>query len=116
MECMSAAQQLWIEAHPYLEKVAEFQKTIGKAFAGLTPNAVSMPDWNRTAEQYNDGVPLLENTGAALNHASAAGSLLLTGTEQLLRDTLPEPVSKAAKQLVEFLKSSEENRKAAIKW
>ena len=113
---MSTAQQLWIEAHPYLEKVAQFQKTINTAFAGLVPGGVSMPDWNRTAEQYAAGVPLLENTGAALNHASAAGNLLLAGTEQLLHDTLPEPVSKAAKQLVEFLKASEENRKAAIKW
>ncbi|HUO59713.1 MAG TPA: formate dehydrogenase accessory protein FdhE [Candidatus Acidoferrales bacterium] len=113
---MSVAQQLWIEAHPYLQKVAEFQRTINKAFAGVTPGAVSMPDWNRTAEQYDEGVPLLENTGAALSHTSAAGNLLLAGTERLLQESLPQPVVKAAKQLLEHLKISEENRKAAINW
>jgi len=113
---MSAAQQQWIEGHPYLEKVAEFQRTINKAFAGLTPGTVCMPDWNRIVEQYEDGVPLLENTGAALNHQSVAGTLLLSATERLLQGQLPEAVCKAAKQLIEYLKASEENRKAAINW
>ncbi|HEX8925855.1 MAG TPA: formate dehydrogenase accessory protein FdhE [Terriglobales bacterium] len=113
---MSAAQQLWIDAHPYLEKVADFQETINNAFTGLTAGTVPMPDWNRTAKQYGEGIPLLENSGAALNHQGAAGSLLLAGTEKLLQGQLPEPVVKAAKQLVDYLKASEENRKTAINW
>jgi FdhE protein len=114
---MSTAQQLWLESHPYLQKVADFEKTIGTAFVGTTSGeTIAMPDWNRSVEQYRDGVPLLANTGASLNHVHAAGTVLTSATQRLLQDNLPDPIKTAAERLRDFLKASEENRKSAIVW
>lgn len=113
---MSSVQQLWMESHPYLQKVAEFQQAVAKAFAEPTPNSVSMPDWSRCVEEYRDGVPLLENSAAALNHTIVAEEILLAGTTRLLKETLPEPLAQTAAKLQEYLQASEDNRKTAITW
>jgi FdhE protein len=113
---MSSAQEQWIESHPYLRNVAEFQQAVTDVFAGLAPRTVSAPDWKEVFESYGDGVPLLESASAALGYSAAAGELLLAGNAELLKHALPEPVTASAGLLLEYLQASKENPTAAIAW
>ena len=113
---MSPAQQLWIESHPYLKEVAEFQQSVTNAFAELPFRSISVPEWNRCIDQYRDGVPLLDNSGASLDYTLAAGEILLAGTTLLRKDTSPEPVAIAATDLAKYLEASKENRNTAVTW
>ena len=113
---MSSAQEQWIESHPYLRNVADFQQVVREVFEKLAPQPVSMPDWKMIFDRYGEGVPLLESLSAGIEYSSAAGELLLAGSTDLLKRTLTEAVTASAKLLREYLHVSEENRTAAITW
>lgn len=113
---MSSAQERWIEAHPYLRNVAEFQQSVTDVFNTLTPAPVSAPDWKEVFECYAEGVPLLQGVPAELEYSSAAGRLLVAASAELLQHTLPEPLMVSARSLQEYLHASENNGTAAIEW
>jgi FdhE protein len=113
---MSSAQERWIEAHPYLRKVAEFQQALTDAFAELTPPVVAMPDWKDIFEGYAEGVPLLEGLPAELGYSAAAGEVLLAGSAELLKRSLPERVEESARALLDHLQEERKNCAAAIEW
>jgi FdhE protein len=113
---MSSAQERWIESHPYLRNVADFQQAVTEVFEKLTPRPVSTPDWKMVLESNHEGVPLLETIPAELEYSSAAGELLLAASAELLKHTLPEPVTGSARSLREYLRADGENPTAAIEW
>jgi FdhE protein len=113
---MSSAQEQWIDSHPYLRNVAEFQHTVTEVFAKLTPGAVAMPDWKDIFEGYAEGVPLLENLAPELGYSAATGELLLAGSAEMLKHKLPERVAASAKLLREHLEYSDISCTAAIEW
>ncbi len=113
---MSSAQERWIESHPYLRKVAEFQQAVTEVFTKMLPPPVSAPDWKKVFECYVEGVPLLHSVPAEFEYSSASGRLLLAASAELLKHTLPEPLTVPARSLQEYLDASEENATAAIEW
>jgi FdhE protein len=113
---MSSAQDRWIESHPYLRNVAEFQKSVTEVFTKLAPQPVPAPEWNMIFESYGEGVPLLDSFPNGLGYSSAAGELLLAGNTELLKHPLTEAVTASARLLQEYLHASEENRRSAIAW
>jgi len=113
---MSSAQEQWIESHPYLRNVADFQQSVTEVFLGLAPRPISAPDWKLVFESYGDGAPLLESAGLGVACSSAAGELLLAGNAELLKHTLPDPVMASAGSLLEYLGASEKNPTTAIEW
>jgi FdhE protein len=113
---MSSVQERWIESHPYLRNVADFQQTVSEVFAKLTPRPVSAPEWKEVFECYDEGVPLLESAPTELEYSSAAGELLLAASAELLKHTLPQPITVSAGTLQEYLQASGENAAAAIEW
>src|SRR6266568_2713262 len=113
---MSSVQDQWIESHPYLRNVEEFQQTVTDVFAKLEPQPVSKPNWKTVFEAYSDGLPLLESLPADLGYSSAAGEVLLAGNVELLNRPLTEAVTASARSLREYLQASEANRVTAVEW
>lgn len=113
---MSSAQEQWIESHPYLRNVAEFQQTIAEVFTTLTPRPVPTPDWKSIFTGYGQGVPLLESLPAESEYSAAAGELLLAGVTELQKCDLTKAVAASAKALEDYLQTSEEKRLRAIEW
>jgi FdhE protein len=113
---MSSAQDRWIESHPYLRNVAEFQQTIAELFTTLTSPPVPTPDWKLIFAGYGQGVPMLESLPAESEYSAATAELLLAGNAELLKHDLTEAVATSAKLLQDYLQDSKENRVQAIEW
>ena len=112
---MSTAQDRWIESHPYLREVAEFQQKILAAFAAAPASAIAAPDWDQVLAQYRQGTPLLENHGQII-YAPAAGEVLYFGLDRLLQDGLPQSILPSAQVLLDHLRPGAAARTAAIEW
>jgi FdhE protein len=113
---MKSAQDQWIESHPYLRNVAEFQQSVAAAFSALTPAPVPSPDWQGVMDAFRSGAPLLENPAVRIGHRSASADLLLAGTRELLKRHLPQAIMVSADSLRQYLQESSENRVTAINW
>ena len=111
-----SVQNQWIESHPYLRNVEEFQQTVTDVFTKLSPPQVSKPEWKTVLDGYAQGIPLLESVPAELGYSSAAGEVLLAGNTELLNRTLTEAVTASARSLQEYLLASAENRVTAVEW
>lgn len=113
---MSTAQERWIESHPYLRNVAEFQQTVTEVFSQLAPKPVPTPDWKMVLANCGEGVPLLESVSGEREYPSAAGELLLAGNTELLKHSLTDALTNSGKLLGEYLRASDENCLKAIEW
>jgi len=113
---MSSAQDRWIDSHPYLRNVAEFQQTIAEVFTKLAPRPVATPDWKLIFAGSGQGVPMLESLPAESEYSAAAGELLMAGNAELLTHDLTEAVAVSAKALQDYLQCSEGNRVRAVDW
>ncbi len=111
---MSSALEQWIESHPYLRNVADFEQTVAAVFAKLAPPTLPMPDWKQVFAGCGEGIPLLGSVPG--EYSAAAGELLLTACTELLNHPLPEPLTASAKSLLQHLQASQEIRTAAIEW
>ncbi|MDR3762934.1 MAG: formate dehydrogenase accessory protein FdhE [Acidobacteriota bacterium] len=112
---MATAQEHWIESHPYLREVAEFEQKITAAFAGAKAGEIAMPQWAPILEKYVQGIPLLENTDQLI-YAQAAGSVLSQALESLVAIGLTESIQPSAQSLLDHLRSGADAPAAAIQW
>lgn len=109
------SRERWIEAHPYLEGIADFQELVEHAAAGAAPLEVR-PDWEAYAADLAAGVPLLQSPRAALDVAPAAGEALAVVVAGVAAADLPPTLAEPARRLEASLRRDPRAARAAIAW
>lgn len=56
----------WVARHPYLQPIAAARVLVDAAAAQVTPSLVDEPDWERYADDFHSGIPLLQSERAAI--------------------------------------------------
>jgi FdhE protein len=57
----------WVARHPYLRPVADVQAAVAKAAEEIDVRRAELPDWDRYADDFRAGVPLLQSAKAAFD-------------------------------------------------
>jgi FdhE protein len=68
--------EAWLEAHSYLQPVADFCERVDRVAAGLEITSPSIPDWEDYAADFREGVPLLQSASAAPDLGPAGTSIV----------------------------------------
>ncbi len=80
---------LWLEAHPYLSSVADFDTQVATAAAGIPSGNVNIPNWQDYIDDYQVGIPLLRSSHIAID-MEPAGAILVSLLENLAPKPMPE--------------------------
>jgi FdhE protein len=111
-----STEEQWIESHPYMQKVAKFQRIVRGVFDGLSASPVAMPRWESYSVDYETGVPLLLSQVAGLDFTNSASDSLAAAVDRLRESPLPEQLTEHLQNLREFIFDSEDNRRQTIEW
>jgi len=60
-------RDVWLAAHPYLQPVADVYALVEATAAGIDVPVAPMPDWERYADDFRAGVPLLQSPAASVD-------------------------------------------------
>jgi len=84
-------RELWLEAHPYLQPLADLRAQVDDALAGVDVVAASLPlpEWNLYRDDFLAGVPLLSSADVAVD-LEPAGRLAAALIERLAAGTATE--------------------------
>lgn len=82
-------QDVWLESHPYLRSVADFDVQVATAAAGVPIGSVRIPKWDDYVADYRAGIPLLGSSRVAIDFEPAEAILVLL-VESLTSKPLPE--------------------------
>lgn len=63
---------LWISMHPYLRSIGDFYSRVGQALNGVSMTQVHIPDWAHYKEEYENGLPVLRSSYAAIDYGELA--------------------------------------------
>lgn len=110
-------REAWLEAHSYLQPVADLCELIDRAAAGLEITSPSLPDWEDYAAEFREGVPLLHSAGAAPD-LGPAGRWVVALVERLATEPLSAPGALAADvaALVADLRSEGDAANRVVAW
>jgi FdhE protein len=113
---MDQARKQWIEQHPYLAQIAEFQGRVEEAAAGAAPEAVAAPGFEAYAEEYAKGVPLLRSERVELDAVERGAAVLERMLDRLAGAPFPESLAGAFQGLRERFRAAPEERLRAMAW
>ena len=82
-------QDLWLEAHAYLQPVADLSAQVARAAAGIEVLDARIPDWDDYRVDFLAGVPLLSSTDAVVD-LEPGGRMAAALLERLASGTSPE--------------------------
>ena len=83
---------LWLEAHPYLRPVADFQAQVAMAAASMPSCSANIPNWDNYHDDYQAGIPLLRSAKAAIN-CKPLEEILVSLVESMASKPLPEKLA-----------------------
>jgi FdhE protein len=113
---MDAADQSWIDAHPYLAPLRDLGRSVDEALSGARMPALPPVQWDAYAPDHRAGVPLLESPGAALDVRGPGAVFLAHGAERMAKGRVPEKLGREAAELAAWLGTSPEQGVGAIDW
>ena len=93
----------WLEAHPYLQPVADLTARIDQAVAGIEVFDVRVPDWDDYRPDLLAGVPLLASAGAAVD-LEPGGRMAAALLERVATGTSPEWLVAEARALDAYVR------------
>lgn len=108
-------QDVWLTRHPYLQAVADFQKQ-AEASAAETPiPGACLPNWAAYGGDFDEGLPLLKSSAAAMDLKPAARALSsLAG--KLASRPLPHPAAEDIRTLAAQLFEEQDAPNRAVAW
>jgi FdhE protein len=78
----------WVSRHPYLQPIAAARVLVEAAAAKVARSAVDVPDWERYADDFQCGVPLLQSERAGVDLDDPA-SVVHQMVDELMSMPLP---------------------------
>src|SRR6187402_1813545 len=82
-------ENLWLEAHAYLQPLADLSAQVERAAAAIEVLDVRIPDWDDYRVDFLAGVPLLSSTDAVVD-LEPGGRMAAALLERLASGTSPE--------------------------
>ena len=108
-------QEVWLESHPYLQRVADFYAQVEIAAAAFPNGRVRIPNWNDYLSDYQAGIPLLRSSHTAIDFQPAEDTLVLL-VENLATRALPEKLAAECQASGAQLRSEPNAPQRAIRW
>jgi FdhE protein len=106
---------LWLEAHPYLSSVADFDTQVATAAAGSPSGTVNIPNWQDYTDDYQVGIPLLRSSHIAID-MEPAGAILVSLLENLASKPMPERLAGECRVLRTQLRGEKDATRRAVGW
>jgi FdhE protein len=85
-------QDVWLESHPYLRRVADFHAQVAMAAASIPSGSAQIPNWDNYRGDYQAGIPLLRSAHAAIDFEPAE-AILVSLVESMASKPSPEKLA-----------------------
>ncbi|MFZ1010498.1 MAG: formate dehydrogenase accessory protein FdhE [Candidatus Sulfotelmatobacter sp.] len=108
-------QDVWLSSHAYLQPVAQLHALVDTAVAGIPNENTCAPVWDDYTADFQEGVPLLESSAAALDFTAAASTVVLL-IQKLASAPLPSKLAQDARVLDSELHSNPDASHRAVAW
>ena len=108
-------QDVWLDRHPYLQPVADFQAQVSAAAAGISDARAHTPNFNKYIGDYKAGIPLLRSAQAAIDFGPAEVVLVLL-VEILASMPLPEKLKEECRASAAQLRGETNAPRQAVAW
>jgi FdhE protein len=95
-------QELWVEAHAYLQPIADVATAVDRALAALDVPDARIPDWDDYRADYLAGVPLLSSAEARFD-LEPGRRMAVALLETLAAGTSPQSLASPSPGLLRFL-------------
>lgn len=109
------ARDRWLEAHASLRPLADLCEAVASNAAALVRETAPLPEWERYAGDYAEGVPLLRSEAAAVN-LTPAGSMAMALVARAAAGAAGESIDEEAAALAEDLASRSDAADAIGDW
>jgi len=106
---------VWLARHPYLKTVADLHAVVDTVAAEISIPLAAIPDWNRYAGDFQNGVPLLLSAIVPID-LSPAEKAVLSLTENLAARSLPGKLSEQSQVLDSEMHCDAEAPRRAVAW
>lgn len=111
----SMTQDVWLNQHPYLQPVADFQAQVSAAAGGISVPRAHTPDLDNYIGDYKAGIPLLQSAQAAIDFESAE-AVLASLVERLATMPLPERLREECRASAAQLHGETNSPRQAVAW
>jgi FdhE protein len=112
---MIPERHAWLDAHPFLEPIARFQRAVERAAACAPASALPSPRWEAYAADRALGVPLLASGAAGVEWADA-GATALRAIAEAVADDASGPLGERCRALRRELRERPVLAAEAIAW
>ena len=109
------SQEAWLERHPYLRPVADFQAQVALAAASIPITNARLPNWDSYSSDYYAGIPLLRSSRVSIDLAPAE-AIVVALVERLTSRPLARELAEETRALNEQLQSDPEAPCRVIAW
>jgi FdhE protein len=108
-------QDVWLSTHAYLQPVAQLHALVDAAVAEIPNEDPGAPIWDDYTADFQQGIPLLENSPAIIDITATASAMMLL-VENLASAPLPGKVAKETRALDSELRCDPDAPRRAIAW
>jgi FdhE protein len=108
-------RETWLEAHPYLQPVAQFCAQVDRAAAGVEAASPAIPCWDDYIGDFQEGVPLLRSTNAAID-LEPAGRMVVSLAGRLASEPLAGRLAEEASALDADLRRDAHADRRVVDW
>jgi len=108
-------QHVWLDRHPYLQPVADFQAQVSAAAAGISNARAHTPNFDNYSGDYKAGIPLLQSSHAAID-LEPAQAILVSLVESMASKPLPEKLALECRDSGTHLRSEPNAPRRAVAW
>jgi FdhE protein len=105
----------WLEAHSYLQPVAQLCAQIDRAASEIETAPPAIPDWDDYAADFREGVPLLQSSTAAPD-VEPAGRWIVVLVERLAAQPLASSLAADARALDADLRREGNAARHVVDW
>ncbi len=106
---------VWLSRHAYLQPLAQLHALVDRAVAKIPSEDSYIPIWDDYTADFQQGIPLLENSPAVIDIAATARAMMLL-LENLASAPLPGKVAQETKALDSELRCDPDAPRRAIAW